>query len=88
MSDFDKQLTMELSAPNPASRRHMGLRLEDSDGTLYRWAIWRDARKPAGWVLRDHTGYLRTLSATWSDSVPMVHLVADNHGLKFLTLVS
>lgn len=49
-------------------------------GERFKWAFWRDPRKPAHWMLRDHEGYVRTLEPTWADSVPRIRLIADNYG--------
>lgn len=49
-------------------------------GQVFRWSFWRDRRKPSAWMLKDHGGYVRTLAPTWIDSVPMINLIADNHG--------
>jgi len=41
------------------------------------WAFFKDG---AWWVLRDASGYERTLEKTWRDSVPRILLILDNHG--------
>lgn len=58
----------------------------DSEGTTRQWAFYRDGRTPQMWMLRDHTGYLRTLEKTWNDSVVRIQAIAANHG--FTTNVS
>lgn len=61
----------------------IALHLKDDDGKQVSWSFYRDCRKPAAWMLRDHTGYLRTLEATYAESVPRVRVIAYNHGFTF-----
>jgi hypothetical protein len=67
---------------------NMMLRLKDEVGVVYKWRVRRDARRPAAWMLEDHTGYQRTLEANWFDCVPRIRLIADNHGLSLLSALS
>lgn len=53
------------------------LRAKDASGKVYEWAFGKDGKY---WFLRDHTGYIRTLEATWRDSVPRILAIAANHG--------
>lgn len=62
----------------------MTLRLKDSDGKVYRWRLFRDTRRPAGWMLEDHSGYFRSLEETYALSVPKVKVIASNHGFELL----
>jgi hypothetical protein len=48
------------------------------DDSKHLWAFGKDGQY---WTLRDHTGYERTLEKTWADSVPMIHLILENHGM-------
>ena len=48
------------------------------DGSKYLWAFRKDGKY---WVLRDYTGYERTLEKTWRDSVPIIHTILDNYGM-------
>jgi len=50
----------------------------DADGKAYRWTFWRDGDY---WMLRDYTGYLRTLEHTWIDSVPRIKSILEGHGM-------
>ena len=67
-------------------------KLTDADGNTYRWAFWRETgltqirighkrRTISAWMLRDHDGYTRTLSATWIDAVADIRAVAESYGL-------
>lgn len=61
----------------------IALHLKDDSGRRVLWSLYRDCRKPSLWMLRDHAGYLRTLEATYAESVPRVRMIADNHGYTF-----
>ena len=50
----------------------------DKQGNRYQWAFYRDQE----WMLRDYTGYVRTLGKTWIDSAPKINLILDNHGMS------
>jgi hypothetical protein len=48
----------------------------DGTGASYVWKYWRDGGR---WFLADPEGYVRTLAATWTDSVPRIRLILANH---------
>lgn len=54
--------------------------VEHQDGT-YRWAFWRDPRRPAGWVLRTHDGCEREIGRNWADAAPRIRSIAENYGV-------
>lgn len=66
----------------------MNIRLSDENGKECRWECWRDTRRPAGWMLRDHTGYVRVLASNWEQSVPHIRQIAGNHAMTLLQEVS
>ena len=49
------------------------------DGSKSVWSFRKDGKY---WMLKDYTGYERTLEKTWFDSVPMIHLILENHGMS------
>jgi len=48
------------------------------DGKRYTWTAFRERNI---WFLRDHTGYCRALESNWFNSVPLIRLIAENHGM-------
>lgn len=61
------------------------IRLEDSDGKLYRWTI-RSAVK--GWEFTDHEGYTRYNEGNWHSLVFRFKRVAANYGLVLASELS
>lgn len=57
-------------------------KLSHSSGAAFYWTIYREPRTTQGplWMLRTHDGAERGLERTWLDSVPLVRLIAENHG--------
>ena len=66
----------------------MTLKLIDAEGREYRWKMYRDTRRPACWMLEDHSGYVRTLESNYALSVPKVYVIAGNHDFTFKTPLS
>lgn len=75
------------------------VRLEDSEGKVYRWTIKRVPRavnlilghKPrvvSGWEFTDHEGYTRFAEGNWRDLVAHFHAVAENYGLRTMSELS
>ena len=53
---------------------------DKATGERHRWVFWRDARRPAAWVLLTHDGAERTLEANWQESAPRIQAIAENYG--------
>ena len=52
-------------------------------GKRYTWAFFRNAD---GWILRDHENYERNVGSRWTDAVPVIHMIAENYGMKSPTI--
>jgi hypothetical protein len=50
-----------------------------NEGKSFKWAFYRDTT--GYWMLRDHTGYERTMEKTWIDTVPKIKMILGNHDM-------
>jgi hypothetical protein len=75
------------------------IRLQDSEGRIYRWTIRRvprainivlgqKSRVISGWQYADHEGYERFSEGNWSDLVFHFKVTAENYGLKLMSELS
>jgi hypothetical protein len=66
----------------------MRLRFKDEWDRPVQWTVWRDVRKPALWVIRDHEGYTRTMDDVWATTAQRILLLADNYALTPLQQIN
>jgi hypothetical protein len=79
--------------------RNLSIRLQDSEGKVYRWTIERvpravnvgvgiPTRVISGWQFIDHEGYTRFAEGNWQDLVARFKGTAENYGLSLLSELS
>ncbi len=70
----------------------IAVRMQDSDGKVYRWSVTREPRAyncngsksrfVSGWNYTDHEGYTRFSEGNWMDLVAAFRATAENYGFK------
>ena len=75
----------------------LSVKLQDSTGMTYRWAVERTQtplavcatgkpiRHATGWFFTDHDGYARFSEGNWMALVYQLKLVAENYGLTLMS---
>lgn len=59
----------------------MQIKMIDADGKAQTWTLWK-CRVSGYWKLTAPDGYVRALERDWAGSVPRIHAIAENHGLR------